>query len=98
MLGHKSATARTTERYAKFRPNYLGEAVRALDAYFSELLTDFGQLLANRAFDPLRAGCVLVPETQTPQVIDVMGGGTGIEPVTPTISTQVKTRKNKSID
>jgi integrase len=38
MLGHKSATARTTERYAKFRPNYLGEAVRAIDAYFSELL------------------------------------------------------------
>jgi integrase len=49
MLGHKSATARTTERYAKFRPNYLGEAVRAIDAYFSELLADFGRRLADRA-------------------------------------------------
>ena len=87
MLGHKSATTRTTERYAKFRPNYLGEAVRAIDAYFSELLADFGQLLADRAFDPLRASCVLVPEAETPQVLDFMVGGTGIEPVTPTMST-----------
>jgi integrase len=87
MLGHKSATARTTERYAKFRPNYLGEAVRAIDAYFSELLSDFGQLLADRAFDPLRASCVLVPEVSSAQVLDFMVGGTGIEPVTPTMST-----------
>jgi hypothetical protein len=87
MLGHKSATARTTKRYAKFRQNYLGEAVGAIDAYFSELIKDFGQLLPHQAFDPLRASCVLVPEGSSPQVLDFMVGGTGIEPVTPTMST-----------
>jgi hypothetical protein len=31
MLRHKSP-ARTTERYAKFTPDYLGDTVRAIDA------------------------------------------------------------------
>ena len=34
-MGHKSETARTTERYARFRPDHLGQAVRAIDAYFN---------------------------------------------------------------
>lgn len=35
MLGHRSAG--TTERYAKFAPDYLGKAATAIDDYFHEL-------------------------------------------------------------
>lgn len=35
-LGH-STGYRTTERYAKYGPDHLGAAVRAIDAYFAEL-------------------------------------------------------------
>lgn len=35
MLGHQRD--RVTETYAKFRPNYLGKAAQAIDAYFAEL-------------------------------------------------------------
>ena len=37
MLGHKTAGYRTTEIYAKYDPDYLGQAVKAIDAYFIEL-------------------------------------------------------------
>ena len=33
IMGTK-ASSRTTERYARFRPDYLSEAVEAIDAYF----------------------------------------------------------------
>lgn len=39
MLGHRSAGYRTTEIYAKYDPTYLGKAVAAIDAYFTELDT-----------------------------------------------------------
>lgn len=35
-LGHSSGY-RTTERYAKYGPDHLGAAVRAIDAYFADL-------------------------------------------------------------
>jgi integrase len=35
-LGHSSGY-KTTERYAKFGPDHLGEAVRAIDSYFADL-------------------------------------------------------------
>ena len=37
MLGHKSSGYSTTERYAKYAPDYLSHATRAIDAYFDEL-------------------------------------------------------------
>ena len=37
ILGHKSSTFRTTENYAKYDPDHLGLAVRAIDDYFDEL-------------------------------------------------------------
>jgi len=37
MLGHQSAGFRTTEIYAKYDPSYLGQAVRAIEAWFIEL-------------------------------------------------------------
>lgn len=39
-LGH-SSSYRTTERHAKYGPDHLGAAVRAIDAYFADLrMTD----------------------------------------------------------
>ena len=35
MLGHKSGG--TTERYAKYDPDYLSKAARVIDGYFQEL-------------------------------------------------------------
>ena len=87
MLGHKIPTARTTERYAKFRPDYLSQAIEAIDDYFTELQADFGGLLFGTVFNPVRASSVLVPKLRFPQVVEKMVGSTGIEPVTPTMST-----------
>ena len=75
-LGHSSGY-KTTERYAKFGPDHLGHAVRAIDAYFAEL---------GLAAAP-RVSSVLVPLREVPQPIENMVGATGIEPVTPTMST-----------
>lgn len=36
-LGHSSSDYSTTERYAKFAPDYLGKGVAAIDGYFDEL-------------------------------------------------------------
>lgn len=47
MLGHRSAGYRTTEIYAKYDPTYLGKAVEAIDAYFSELDTLTSRSLLN---------------------------------------------------
>jgi integrase len=71
MLGHKSPNARTTERYAKFRPDYLSEAVEAIDNYFAELKADFASLLGP-VLNPVRASSVLVPKLRFPQVVERM--------------------------
>ena len=82
-LGHSSGY-KTTERYAKFGPDHLGEAVRAIDACFAELgLAAVPQPVAH----PLRVSSVLAPQRAGQQPLEVMVGATGIEPVTPTMST-----------
>ena len=63
-MGHKSQAARTTERYARFRPNYLSEAVRAIDVYFTDLRAAAG-VLSDLIFNPVRS--VLVPKFGFPQ-------------------------------
>jgi hypothetical protein len=88
IMGHKSKAARTTERYARFRPDYLGQAVRAIDAYFAELRRDYEAPLPASLFHPVRASSVLVPTLDFPQRLEKMVGATGIEPVTPAMSTQ----------
>lgn len=40
-LGHKSREHRTTEIYAPFAPDYLGDATLAIDAYFDELRASY---------------------------------------------------------
>ncbi len=91
-MGHKSGVARTTERYARFRPNHLGQAVQAIDAYFLELKREFNAILPDHVFNPVRANSVLVPKLGFPQSLEEMVGATGIEPVTPAMSTQCSYR------
>jgi integrase len=92
MMGHKSGVARTTERYARFRPTHLGHAVRAIDAYFGDLKREFSVLLPDAVFNPKRASSVLVPKLGFPQSLGKVVGATGIEPVTPAMSTQCSYR------
>ena len=82
-LGH-STGYKTTERYAKFGPDHLAGAVRAIDGYFA----DFGlAAVPQHATRPLRVSSVLAPPTVGSQALEIMVGATGIEPVTPTMST-----------
>jgi integrase len=74
MMGHKSKAARTTERYARYRPDHLGHAVRAIDAYFAELKSKYGQLPADQSFNAVRASSVLVPKLGFPQSLGKDGG------------------------
>ena len=82
-LGHSSGY-RTTERYAKFGPDHLAGAVRAIDGYFADLGL---AALPQPATRPLRVSSVLVPPAMGSQALEIMVGATGIEPVTPTMST-----------
>ncbi len=83
LLGHKAGSYRTTEIYAKFDPDYLGAAARAIDAYFEDL----GRGRRSVVAAPVRASSVLAVRGPSPQVLDFVVGATGIEPVTPTMST-----------
>ena len=87
MLGHKRAGI--TETYAKFSPSYLGEAARAIDAFFADLgkISDQTEI----QIPTVRSTCVSVVAATGPQALETMVGGTGIEPVTPAMSTQCST-------
>ena len=82
-LGHSSGY-KTTERYAKFGPDHLAEAVRAIDGYFADLGL---AAVSQRATRAVRVSSVLVPPAIGSQTLEIMVGATGIEPVTPTMST-----------
>jgi integrase len=78
-LGHSSGY-KTTERYAKYGPDHLAEAVRAIDAYFADL---------GIAVPPLRLSSVrenpkgLADLSAKP--LNLLVEPTGIEPVTSTM-------------
>jgi hypothetical protein len=76
-LGHTSGY-KTTERYAKFGPDHLGKAIRAIDAYFVELGT---------CVPPphVRVSCVLPSVGSSSQLFGNLVEPTGIEPVTSTM-------------
>ncbi len=84
MLGHK--TGGVTEVYAKYAPDFMGQAVEAIDAYFADLQARCRRLLVLPS-TTVRANCVSVPTGQNLQVIENMVGAAGIEPATPTMST-----------
>jgi integrase len=74
MMGHRANAARTTERYARFRPDYLGQAVLAIDDYFEEMRNEFGKLLPETILNPARASSVLVSKLGFPQSVEKDGG------------------------
>jgi hypothetical protein len=88
MLGHRCPGSRTSERYARYRPSYLSQAATGIDDYFSEMREKFGELLPDAFFEPVRATSVLVPRRDAEKNPEKVVGGTGIEPVTPAMSTQ----------
>ena len=74
-LGHSSGY-RTTERYAKFGPDHLSQAVRAIDAYFADL----GLAVepdSDQSVTRLRASCVLPSKPDRAQVIGKLVDLTG---------------------
>jgi len=76
-LGH-STGYRTTERYAKYGPDHLSEAMQAIDAYFSDLsrIASLPQINSGT----VRASCVLAGGQK---VVEQRG----IEPLTSTLRT-----------
>lgn len=92
LLGHR--TAGTTEIYAKFDPDYLGRAREALEAFLGDLARDVPWLGAS-AGPVVATGLPSVP----PEIRAVAGfqvvGGTGFEPVTPTMSRSSNPRRIK---
>ena len=84
-LGHRVGS-RVTETYAKFGPDHLMAGVRAIDAYFADLGAKLGGESPWSKLQ-LRATCVPVIRDVSLQVFERMVGVTGIEPVTPTMST-----------
>ena len=92
MLGHKTGGYRTTEIYAKFAPDYLGQEVKAIDQYFAEMTARL-TLKGLEHTEVLRASSVLavagsdIPKRRNPQVsLGVsMVEPRGIEPLTSTM-------------
>jgi len=88
LLGHKRAGI--TETYAQFDPDYLSNGSRAIDAYFADLGLRFPQSNVNCVPLALHSA-----KSRSPADSDWskysegwMVGATGIEPVTPTMSTK----------
>ena len=83
-LGHRTAY-RTTEIYAKYRPEFLSQARAAIDAWMKEI----GALLAaapRSSETPVRVQYVPGLSPRPAKTLKMVGA-TGIEPVTPTMST-----------
>lgn len=86
-LGHKKGEAAgTTENYAKFDPAYMARAKEALDAWMRELAAEVPRMrddtAMTRACEGTAGGSTERPAKQGLRVV----GGTGFEPVTPTMS------------
>ncbi len=95
-LGHKKGeSAPTTENYAKFDPDYLAGPRDAIDAWMMELAAKVPRMQAvldlgnpsDASAMTLRVGGVAAGSTESlvPSGFPVVGG-TGFEPVTPTMS------------
>jgi len=78
-LGHSSGY-KTTERYAKYGPNHLGDAVRAIDAYFADLGVSHLPLRLSSVRENTKG---LADFSAKP--LSLLVEPTGIEPVTSTM-------------
>ena len=86
-LGHKKGeSAGTTENYAKFDPAYMARAKEAFEAWMRELAAEVPRMRDDTA---MTRACDVSPSDSTKSpakpVLRVVGG-TGFEPVTPTMS------------
>ena len=86
-LGHKKGeSAGTTENYAKFDPGYMARAKQAFDAWMLELAAEVPRMRDDTA---MTRACEVEPAepagSEAPRGLRVVGG-TGFEPVTPTMS------------
>ncbi len=68
-MGHKARGYGTTERYAKYAPDYMSDAARAIDEFFSQM-----QKQVDRGLIPinLRTSCVSLRSRETSQVTDLL--------------------------
>ncbi len=93
LLGHVQPGSQITELYAEYSPEYMSNAMRAIDAYFGELEPLLNEPLIGRYLEEqprpedLRANCVPVLEPLFAQDADSMVGVTGFEPATYTSRT-----------
>ena len=79
-LGHKRPNLRVTGGYGEYDPDYLEEASAALDAWLVNTVSSHSPPTDSGRRDPV-SGKYLAKS------VGYMVGGTGIEPVTPTMST-----------
>uniref|UniRef100_UPI0039A495A2 site-specific integrase n=1 Tax=Brucella pseudintermedia TaxID=370111 RepID=UPI0039A495A2 len=84
-LGHRIGS-RVTETYAKFGPDHLLAGVQAIDAYFTDLRAKLDGNAPWSNINCVPLACQLPDETSRKSLIRMVGV-TGIEPVTPTMST-----------
>jgi integrase len=92
-LGHK--VGGTTEIYAKFDPAYLGKARKALDAWMADLAKDVPRLRGVTSGSVGRTNENGENPKASPFQPLMVVGGTGFEPVTPTMSRSRKIKRNK---
>ena len=87
ILGHRHGNS-TTEIYAKYRPGYLGEAVRAIDKLMSEIdRCGEHRPISYPKPEELRARGVPALLRSGSETLENVVGAAGIEPATPTMST-----------
>ncbi len=86
MLGHRASEYKTTEIYAHYAPDYLGEAAKAIDSYFIELQKVVAKPLILKKEENLHVSCVLVGPSTNTQVLDYMERETRLELATPTLA------------
>jgi integrase len=83
VLGHHMPNFRSTERYARYAPDYLSKARRAID----EVVNEIGRVAA-RPIVPVnlvRASCVQLTEAVGPRSPEIFGAGEGIRTLDPNL-------------
>jgi integrase len=83
VLGHDMPTFRSTGRYAKYAPDYLGTARTAIDGVLNEIgLAAARPIVPN---NPVRATCVQVNNADWPRNLGIIGAGEGIRTLDPNL-------------
>jgi integrase len=83
VMGHHMPNFRSTGRYAKYAPDYLGLARSAIDEVLSEIgLAAARPILPN---NPVRAICVQADKTGWPRNPEIIGAGEGIRTLDPNL-------------